>query len=152
MIYRSKKDAWLVALVSAAILIPLLIGIYNLLAPAGSPQAGWSSLFVGTSTGAVVLWLTYPLYYEITSSELKIRCGMLIRQQIPLSAIEEVSQTRNPLSAPAWSLDRLRVNYRRDGEEGFVLISPADKTGFMRELTDREVGLEMRSGRIVRAS
>ncbi len=83
---------------------------------------------------------------------LKIRCGMLIRQQIPLTSIAEVSQSRNPLSAPAWSLDRLRVSYRRGREDGLVLISPEDKLGFLRELASSGVGLEMRGERVVRAA
>ena len=149
MVYHSKEDAWLVGLVAAAIIIPLLLGFYHLFAPGGHVQEGWSALLVGATTGAVVLWLTYPLYYEITPAELKIRCGLLIRQRIPLSAIEEVSPTRNPASAPAWSLDRLRVNYRKGGETGAALISPADKEGFLRELA-ASGGLELRGDGIVR--
>jgi membrane protein YdbS with pleckstrin-like domain len=152
MIYSSKKDSWLVVIVSAAILIPILIGIYNLFAPSGNLSMGWGMLLAGAFTGAVVLCSSYPLYYEITPTELKIRCGMLIRQQIPLSAIEEVYKTSNPLSAPAWSLDRLRINYRQKGAGSYTLISPADKEGFLRELVKSGKGLERRGGRVVRAS
>jgi len=152
MVYRSKKNAWLVAVVLASVVIPLLVGLYNLLSPGGNPQAGWTAFLVGVVTGAVVLWLTFPLYYEITPTALKVRCGMLIRQEIPLSAIDEVSPTRSPLSAPAWSLDRLRISYRRGSGEGFTLISPEGEEEFMRELVESGVGLEMRGGRVVRIS
>lgn len=66
MVYYSKKDSRLVAFVASAVVIPLLIGLYHLFASHGTPRAGWSWLFVGTTTGAVAQWLTYPLYYEIT--------------------------------------------------------------------------------------
>ena len=152
MVYYSKKDLWLVGLVSGAIAIPILIGAYNLLVPGGHSELGWSSLFIGISTAAVVLWLTYPLYYEITSSVLKIRCGMLIRRQIPLNAITEVSPTKNPASAPAWSLDRLEVKYLRDGESRSELISPAEKSRFLQDLASSDAKLEFSNGRVVRRS
>ena len=149
MIYYSKKDWWLMLLVSVAILVPLALGLYNLLAPGGDAQAGRTQLIAGTSTGAIVLLLTYPLYYEITNSELIIRCGF-VRKAIPLSSIEEVRPTKKPMSAPAWSLDRLRVDYWSGSKLSFALISPEDKIGFMRDLTRSTVGLQMEGERVVR--
>lgn len=133
MIYRSKKDAWLVLVVWAAVLLPFVLGVYNLAIPSGMARVGGYLLFVGTLIAASILLLTYPLYYEITSSHLVVRSGVL-RTKIPLSSIEEVRPTRNPLSAPAWSLDRLRIDYRKGGRVGFMLISPQDKARFMCDL------------------
>lgn len=152
MIYYSKKDAWLVALVSGAIIVPVLIGVYQLFARGGNIWVAAFTLLIGAFTGALVLWLTYPLYYEIASGQLIIRCGRLNRQQIPLNSIEEVAATRNPLSAPAWSLDRLEISYQRDGENDVALISPQDKMAFMRELVNQGNGLEMRGERVVRST
>ena len=146
MIYYSKKDAWLVAVVIVAILIPVLIGVFLLFATDGSWVAGATPLFAVVIL-VLVLVLAYPLFYEITPSGLTIRAGILVRQQIPLDTIREVFPTRNPLSAPAWSLDRLRVNY----EGGYALISPKDKASFMQELVSSDTGLKMQDGRVVRA-
>ena len=99
-----KKDWWLVLLVWTAVLLPFALGACLLIS--GKTEAGWYLLFVGAVTGAVVLWLTYPLNYEITASMLIVRSGFM-RKEILLSSIEEVCPTKNPLSAPAWSLDRL---------------------------------------------
>jgi hypothetical protein len=152
MVYHSKKDWWLVGLVWAGILLLLAAGIYNVLSANGNAQLGLILLFVCIFISAVVLFLTYPLYYEITASKLVIRCGLLVRTEIPLSLITEAHPTRNPQSAPAWSLDRLHINYRRDGEEGFVLISPEDKLRFIRELAGSETGLEVHGERMIRTS
>ena len=152
MVHRSKKDLWLVSLVWASVLVPLVFGVYNITAPGGNPHAGRTLIFVATFTCALFLWLTYPLYYEIPPSHLIVRCGILVRKKIALASIEGVRPTRNPLSAPAWSLDRLQVSYRNGGGITLVLISPEDKMQFMRELCDAGVGLEMRGGRVVRGS
>lgn len=149
MIYHSKKDWWLVALVWVAVLLPFAIGVYHLVAESGNAHAGWTALYTGAFTAGMVLLLTYPLYYEIRDSRLIVRCGVLVRKQIPLSSIIEARLTRNPASAPAWSLDRLHIDYRRDGVES-VLISPGDRLQFMRELAGTGTGLEMRGERLVR--
>jgi hypothetical protein len=41
MIYHSKKDLWIVLLVSAAVLLPFVLGIYNLVVRNGNAEAGW---------------------------------------------------------------------------------------------------------------
>ena len=152
MQYYSKKDWWLVALVWAGLLLPLGIGIYNLVAADGNKRAGLILLIICTFTGASVLLLTYPLYYEITASKLIIRCGVIVRKEIPLSWIVEARSTRNPLSAAAWSLDRLQVDYIRDGGVSSLLVSPEDKLNFLRELAGNDVGLELNCGRVIRRS
>jgi hypothetical protein len=141
MTHYSKKDAWLVAIVSISILGPLLIGLAFIAAGGPLQAAGITTLLVGALTGLTVLLLTYPLYYKIAGDELVIRCGLLVNQHIPLSAIVLVQPTRNPLSAPAWSLDRLRVAYLIKGREKFTLISPAERSAFLHDLKAAAPGL-----------
>ena len=112
MIYKSKKDWWLFGLVWGAALAPLAVGLFNVLR--GDAQLGWALVRVGVGIGAALVVTTYPLDYEITSDELIARSGFM-RWRVPLGSIEEVSPSRNPASAPAWSLDRLRVEYLKGG-------------------------------------
>jgi hypothetical protein len=73
-----------------------------------------------------------------------------MRWRVPLSSIEEVRPSRNPASAPTWSLDRLRVGYVKRGEQRALYVSPEDKAAFMRDLADAAPGLEFEGGRVVR--
>jgi hypothetical protein len=50
-----------------------------------------------------------------------------------------VEETRNPLSSPALSLDRLKITY---GNGKRIMISPADKIGFL-----KAIGQELGGGR-----
>lgn len=147
--YYSKKDIWLLALIGAVFLLPIVLAIYDLFM---GDIDGLLSLLFGIAVPGTLLLLTYPLYYDLTPSALRVRGGILIDKQIPLSAVQGVTPTRNPLSAPAWSLERLRVNYQIEGSESFVLISPEDKAGFMTELTRRDVGLVRQGERLVRVA
>ena len=148
MLHHSKKDWWLVAAVSSAVVIPLGLGTVFL--PFGNlyRTVGVALTADGVITALVILLLAYPLYYEITSAELIVRCGVLMNQHIPLESIDEVHSDRNSVSAPAWSLDRLRIDYRRDGHPASILISPADKVLFMQDLMAS--GMKMRGDHLVR--
>ena len=58
---------------------------------------------------------------------------------MPLAAIDAVEPARNPLSSPACSLDRLRIEYGAKR----IMISPLDKAGFLRALAARAPQLEV---------
>jgi len=76
-----------------------------------------------------MLWVLYGTFYWFSEDRLVIRCGPF-RFRVPLLEIDSVEPTRNPLSSPACSLDRLLLRYGRKS----IMISPADKTGFLAEL------------------
>jgi hypothetical protein len=71
--------------------------------------------------------------YTLTESELRIVSGPF-RWRIPLQEIRSVTPTRNPLSSPALSLDRLRIEY---GNGNWIMVSPRDKERFLKELQTR---------------
>ncbi len=151
MFHRSKKDAWLVGLVWGGALAPLGAGLFLVFAGGGDHGPGWALVRVGVVAAAAVLLTTYPLNYEITTAELIARCG-LMRWRVPLSSVAEVRPSRNPASAPTWSLDRLHVEYLKHGEPRALYVSPEDKAAFMRDLADAAPGLEVRGDRLVRVS
>ena len=68
-------------------------------------------------------------HYTVEGNTLRIACGPF-RKKVPLDAIESIEPTRNPLSSPALSLDRLLIRYgpRR------IMVSPADKAGFLKAI------------------
>lgn len=147
MLYRSKKDWWLFGLVWGVALAPLVVGLFLL--PAGGGEPVWMLVRTGVIVVAVVLLTSYPLNYEVTSGELIARRGVM-RWRVPLSGVREVSRSRNPAGAPAWSLDRLRIEYLEGAETRSLYVSPEDGAGFMRDLADAAPGLEMRGERVVR--
>ncbi|HOX46109.1 MAG TPA: PH domain-containing protein [Myxococcota bacterium] len=145
--HRSKVDWWLFSLVFAGLLVSGLGGAFVLVTGPGA-GARWTGGF-GLLVCAAVLLLTWPVRYEITPEELRVRAG-LVRWRLPLAWIRAARLSSNPLSAPAWSLRRLRLDYRRpDGREGFQLLSPRDREAFLRELAAADPGLELDEDRWV---
>jgi hypothetical protein len=118
--FRSKVDWWLraVLLISAAA-SAMAVGIVAvvespLLAVAVSPLL---LLSVG-----LPVWLLLATRYTFDGGDLDVRCGPFA-WQVPLREIRAVTATRNPLSSPALSLDRLRIDF---GRMSSIMISPED--------------------------
>jgi hypothetical protein len=142
--YRSKVDWWLVPLLAAPPIAAVIMAGVAL--RSGEPlQLAWgfgALLFVA----GLYLGVVYPIRYGIDDLHLVIRNG-LMRQRIPLADIVEVRPTRNPLSSPAMSLDRLRIQYGA-GLFKSVMISPNERPQFLEHLA-RTVGLTESDGGLI---
>ena len=149
MIYYSKKDAWLLVLLWGSVVLCFSLGFLFLALPGIPAWAKWLLLLEGVLIGAFILLLVTTTYYEITPTALRVYSCWLHRD-IELETIQQVFPTHNPLSAPALSLDRLQVDYVRQGRARFALISPEDRFGFMQSLVAQTPDLEVRDGRVVR--
>ncbi|MDX1766944.1 MAG: PH domain-containing protein [Arenibacter troitsensis] len=70
-------------------------------------------------------------YYEIGNGVLRVKSGFLVNRSIPISSITKLEATKNPISAPATSFDRLEVFYNKYES---VIISPKGKHAFIGHL------------------
>lgn len=128
--FRSKVDIWLVAV---GVAIPIVVLEFFV---EDTTVSDWSADVI--AYGIVVLGLLlfagtyFTTRYRFSSEFLLIKSGPF-SWTIPLRSITKVEPTHNPASGPALSLDRLAIHY--DGK--IVLVSPADKQGFMTELKKR---------------
>jgi hypothetical protein len=142
--FPTRVDFWLVAV----LVIALTASIWSIVMSfRDDPVSGWIGL---VSMGGLIILLsllTIPTEYTIGESELTIRSGV-IRTRIPLASIVRVYPTANPLSAPAWSLDRLGIQYSKKRGRALALISPAAQHEFLTLLAERagleRVGSELR--------
>jgi len=79
---------------------------------------------------ALIGWLLIGTHYTVDRGDLKIAAGPF-RWTVRIDQITAVEATRNPLSSPALSLDRLCIRY---GERKRILVSPSDQEGFLRAI------------------
>lgn len=126
--YKSKTDTWLIAVLAGAMVVSLFGGVAALLADS---RSGWWVLAMCLGLGvALPVWLLLGTGYRLESGRLHVRGGPF-RWSIPLREITAITPTRNPLSSPALSLDRLRIEY---GRGKAIMISPRDRERFLREI------------------
>lgn len=148
-VFRSKHDTGLVVLVAAVLALCAGGGLMMLVAARdvhdvllGAAALLFSGLYA---------WLVTPVRYELPPGMLVVQGGPF-RWRIPLDDILEVRPSRNPVGAPAWSLKRLRVAYRRKGKRRFVLISPADRQAFLDRLAEADPALSRSEDALVRST
>jgi membrane protein YdbS with pleckstrin-like domain len=127
-IHTSKVDTWLILV--AALAAGASVGVaVALLREGGVPVVVMVPVVVVLGAG-LPLWTLFGTRYELTPGRLRIRCGPF-RWTVPLNEIRAVTPTRNPLSSPALSLDRLRIDYGRGSS---VMISPRDQARFLEDM------------------
>lgn len=128
--FRSRVDAWLVALLGGAAALPLATALW--LGLHGHTTGVWLLACWGTTMVAVGAALSWPMRYTLRADRLHIRSGWLA-WDVPYATLRRVAPSRNPLSAPAWSLRRVRLDFA----DGFILVSPDDRELFIDELAER---------------
>ena len=137
MRFSSKIDLWLwgaLALTLGACAFAVwTVGVR------GPAMAMVAMLAVCVLALGLPVWIVLGTCYELAERDLLIRSGPF-RWRVPLGQIRAVAPSRSVLSAPALSLDRLRIAY---GRAGSILISPRDKLQFLSELQRRCPGIEV---------
>jgi hypothetical protein len=133
--YVSKRDGWLVA-VTWASCIGVSVAVMTAVRDMDSGLGQGVSVALSVFFVALMLSVLYGTVYEFADDTLRISSGPF-RFRVPLADVESIEPTRNPLSSPACSLDRLRIRYGKRS----IMISPLDKRAFLDELATRCPGL-----------
>lgn len=94
-------------------------------------QFSWLLFVIDVAEIVLLYDMFFHTYYRIEGSRLIVKNGSALTFTYDISSIQSVSPTRTLLSAPALSLDRLKLTMK-GGET--VVISPKDKDGLIREL------------------
>lgn len=137
LVFNAKVDTWLLVPIAGSTVV-CLSGAWLALSEGG--QGRWATALILLVSAAIPVWIVLSTSYRLGRTQLRVRCGPF-RWTIPLAEIRDVRPTRNPLSSPAPSLDRLRIDY---GDRRSVMISPRDKEGFLRELEARTANARRR--------
>jgi hypothetical protein len=90
----------------------------------------WIPFFINLLLYVSVVYLMVSIKYEINESQLIIHQAMG-KMVIDINTIKSIEPTHTILSAPASSLDRLRINYNKYDD---IVISPRRKEEFIRQL------------------
>jgi len=90
----------------------------------------WIPFFIDLLLYISLVYLMVSIKYEINESQLIIHQA-IGKMVIDINTIKSIEPTHTILSAPASSLDRLRISYNKYDD---VVISPRRKEEFIRQL------------------
>ncbi len=133
MRFRSKVDALLVVPLVVGLGLSLLLIVGGL--AEGRPLAG-AIVPIGLLLAIAPLLL---VSYTLTEDEIIVRSGWL-RWRMPLQRIQALKATRQMWSSPALSLDRIEI---RTDRGLWLMVSPADKGGFISAVRQRVPGVKL---------
>jgi membrane protein YdbS with pleckstrin-like domain len=127
-IYRSKVDIWLFVVLAFAALAALYSAAQTM--AAGTTGSIPVAVLVAVVGVGLPLWLLFSTRYTLEATYLLAQSGPF-KWVVPLADIKSITPSNNPLSSPALSLDRLRIDY---GKGRMLLISPRDKEQFLQDV------------------
>lgn len=122
-IYPSQISWWIVAFISVVI----IYSVYTL----QKQNADFLEYIPLLAVAAFVAYAFKSTYYIIDNNILTINSTFLIKRQIDILTITQIKESNNPISAPAASLDRLKIFY---GDGYWTLVSPKDKEAFLKHI------------------
>ena len=127
MRFYSKVSPLLVVIVTASLFAPLISMFFKDIGLESKPvPSGLLVVIYG-----FIMHMFYNTHYTIRENKLYVQSGFIKYRRIDISSIKSVEPSRNPLSSPAPSFDRIKVRY---GKWSMILLSPKDKKGFTEAL------------------
>lgn len=133
MVFKSKVDIWM-AIIFIFVPISMIYGVIT------EPSA---VLLLVTAFIIVLLCiLFFGTKYAIEKEEL-IVYGGIYKKRIPIKQIRSLRPSKNPLSAPAMSIDRIEITF--DPHIQVILISPKERELFVKKLLEINPSITLKS-------
>lgn len=121
--FRSRQSVLLIIILVATLIIPLIQMIRN---------NDTSGLWILSATILFVVLIFMGIRYTISDNTLSVKVFYIPAGKEKISDIKSIKRSYNPLSSPAASLKRLRIDY--GANKLYMLISPANEKKFIDEL------------------
>lgn len=125
-VFKSKADLWILVMIYGSVFACLAAAgfvIYHDQSLIGLVLA----VFLAGVGAGLPLWLLQNTRYEISTDCLYVFSGPF-KWTIKKSSIRSVKPSKNPISSPALSLDRLLIQY--EGNKT-LLVSPLEQQAFV---------------------
>lgn len=130
-IYKSKLGLELI--------IPILI-LFGYFIYDVTIEKNWVGFSIILMTSLFIFYTFISIKYSIKNEILNVKCGFFVNQNIDINAIKKISETYNPISSPAASIDRLEIIYNKFDS---ILISPKHKKVFLDDLKKINPNIEI---------
>lgn len=132
-VYKSK--------IGLELLIPIVLVFGTVLVLSIINEPNWVALLILLPVLLFMVHMFLTTNYTIDNEMLIVKCGFFFSKTIPIHEITKISETNNPISSPAISLDRIEI---RCGKFDSVIISPKQKVEFINHLKSINPNIELK--------
>lgn len=88
--------------------------------------------------------LIHTQYIVTPDGKLMVEVGRFMKgAEIDVSQIVSIEKSKFPESAPALSLDRLKITYRKKTIKDYILISPQNQEAFIQALLKQNASIKV---------
>ncbi|MDO9511184.1 MAG: PH domain-containing protein [Bacteroidales bacterium] len=101
----------------------------------------WPGLLIIILLAAFIIHTFLTTIYEVKEKVLIIRSGFFVNEAINIESITKISETKNMMSSPANSLDRLEIRYEKNKT---IMISPINKDDFLNHMKEINSDIEIK--------
>ena len=140
MEFPSKRDGWITVSIVGSSVILFAAAVSVLLSRGTAGRLLLPLFFLAVAAFSMSLLLNTR--YVVDGEELLIRSGPM-RWRVDIRTITRVAPTNDPTSSPALSLDRVRVDYAKNGKPKWIVVSPADRDRFIAALRERNPAIQV---------
>lgn len=102
-----------------------------------------SGLWITVGVFLFTIYFLGAITYTISEDEIIIKLMGIRSNSVDISKITSISRSYNPFSTPASSLKRLRVNYKPNLKNSYILISPTREQEFIDTLKSMNLNIEI---------
>jgi len=104
-------------------------------------EKSWALLAIITGFTILILYLFYTTTYTIEEDILTVKSGFLFNEDVEISSIKKITQTRKHLlSGPGFSIERLVLDFN---DHDCVIISPEKHEAFIAHLKNINPSIEI---------
>lgn len=121
-------------------LILPLVAVFGLSSALLIYHEAWIGLLINMTAIVGICYVCIHTTYTIEGNVLCIKSPLILPITIDIDSIQKIQESRDPMSSPAGSLDRLEIIY---GETDRVLISPKCKKEFLQHLQELKPEIEI---------
>lgn len=100
----------------------------------------WVGLLINITAIVGICYVCLHTSYIVEGNILYIKSPLITPITIDIDSIQKIQESRDPMSSPAGSLDRLEIFY---GKMDRVLISPKCKKEFLEQIRDLKPAIEI---------
>lgn len=123
------------------LVIPLFLLFGTVLFLNVKDNTSWLGLAILLPVIVFIVYLFINTNYTIEGNSLIVKSGFIINKTIDIKQIKKISETYDPISSPATSLDRLDIVY---GHSKHIIISPKLKKEFIETIISLNPNIEIK--------